>query len=369
MFEANRSEAKRPEPRSDIMRIEAYTPGKSEAAGAARTVKLSSNESAVGPSLKATAAFASTAASLALYPDGSALALKDAIAERHGLNPRRLICGNGSDELLGLLAQTFLNPGDEGLYSQFGFLSYPIAIRAAGGTPVTAPERSFSADVDELLARVTPRTRLVFLANPNNPTGALLPRSELERLHAGLPSNVLLVIDAAYAEYVEEADYEAGAALVDAHENVVMTRTFSKAYGLAGLRLGWAYGREYVIDAMNRIRGPFNVNAPAQAAGVAALADREHLQAAVRHNARWMPWLRQEITALGLEAPPSAGNFVLIRFRDADQARRADAALTADGYVLRGMGGYGLADCLRITVGDEQANRGAVAALRRFLEG
>jgi histidinol-phosphate aminotransferase len=359
--------ASRPQPRAELMAIATYVPGKSAPAGPAKTYKLSSNESPLGPSPKAVQAFRDAAAALAFYPDGSAEALRSAIGERHGLDPARLICGDGSDELLGLLAHAFLKPGDEALYSQYGFLSYPIAIRAAGATPVTAPERNFSADVDALLARVTDKTRLVFLANPNNPTGSLLPRGELKRLHAGLPSDTLLVIDAAYAEYVEDAAYEPGAELVDAFENVVMTRTFSKAYGLAGARLGWAYAREYVIDALNRIRGPFNVNAPAQAAGVAALGDPEHLASAVAHNARWLPWLKREISALGLEVPPSAGNFLLIRFRDASQARRADAALTLAGFVLRGMDGYGLPDCLRLTVGEEDANTGVVAALKRFL--
>jgi histidinol-phosphate aminotransferase len=357
----------RPQPRADVLAIDAYTPGKSAAPGAGRTYKLSSNESATGPSPKAVAAYAEAAGTLALYPDGSSVALKDAIAARHGIDPAGVLCGNGSDELLGLIAQTFLSPGDEGLYSQYGFLSYPIAIRSAGGVPVVAPERHLTADVDALLARISDKTRVVYLANPNNPTGSKLPRSELVRLHKGLPPQALLVLDAAYAEYVADADYEPGLALVEAHENVVMTRTFSKAYGLAGVRLGWMYAKPYVIDAINRIRGPFNVNAAAQAAGVAALEDAAHLAKAVAHNARWLPWLTERIAALGLDVAPSSGNFVLIRFRDAAQAARADAALTADGFVLRGMGGYGLPDCLRLSVGDEEANVGVVAALRRFL--
>ncbi len=359
--------APRPRPRAELMQIDAYVPGKSAAVGAARTVKLSSNESPLGPSPKAVAASVQAAASLALYPDGAATRLRQAIAELHGLDPNRILCGNGSDELLGLIAQAFLRPGDEGLYSQFGFLSYPIAIRAAGATPIAAPERDWSADVDALLGSVSEKTRVVFLANPNNPTGAMLTRGEVRRLHAGLPRDALLLIDAAYAEYVADEAYESGAELVEAHENVVMTRTFSKAYGLAGARLGWLYAKPYVIDALSRIRGPFNVNAPAQAAGVAALGDPEHLAAAVAHNARWLPWLRRQILDLGLEAPPSHGNFVLIRFRDGAQAKDADAALTASGYVLRGMDAYGLPDCLRVTVGDEDANQGVIAALQQFL--
>lgn len=359
--------APRPQPRADVLAINAYTPGKSAAPGTGRAYKLSSNESPVGPSPQAMAAYSEAARTLALYPDGGSLALKEALAARYELAPAGLMCGNGSDELLGLIAQTFLSPGDEGLYSQFGFLSYPIAIRAAGGVPVVAPERELCADVDALLARVNDRTRVVFLANPNNPTGSMLPRDELARLHKGLPPQVLLVIDAAYAEYVADADYEPGQALVEANENVVMTRTFSKAYGLAGVRLGWMYARPYVIDAINRIRGPFNVNAAAQAAGVAALADEAHLAQAVAHNARWLAWVSQQISALGLVVAPSHGNFVLIRFRDAGAAARADAALTAQGFVLRGMAPYGLPDCLRLSIGDEEANVGVVAALKRVV--
>jgi histidinol-phosphate aminotransferase len=361
------SHASRPQPRPDVLAVDRYIPGKSAPAGARKTYKLSSNESPLGPSPRAAKAYAEAAGSLALYPDGTSHGLREAIGAAHGLDPERILCGNGSDELIGLLCHTFLRPGDEGLYSQFGFLSYPIAIRAAGGIPVVALERDWTASVDNLLARVTDRTRVVFLANPNNPTGALLPRGELRRLHAGLPSDALLVLDAAYAEYVEDAHYEAGAELADAHENVVMLRTFSKAYGLAGVRLGWGYAPPYVIDAVDRIRGPFNVNAAAQAAGVAALGDPEHLAQAVAHNHRWLHWLRRELRALGLEVPPSHGNFVLMRFRDAQQAKAADAALTTAGFILRGMGAYGLPDCLRLSVGEEDANTGVVAALKQFL--
>ncbi len=357
----------RPQPRANILDIDAYTPGRSAAPGAGRTFKLSSNESPLGPSPRAIEAYAEAARTLALYPDGGSQALKDAVAARYRLDPAGLMFGNGSDELLALIAQTFLSPGDEGVHSQFGFLSYPIAIRAAGAVPVVAPERDLIADVEALLARVTDRTRVVFLANPNNPTGAMLGREALARLHAGLPLQTLLVLDAAYAEYVSDADYEPGRELVEAHENVVMTRTFSKAYGLAGVRLGWMYARPYVIDAVNRIRGPFNVNAAAQAAGVAALADGAHLEKAVAHNAKWLPWLRERLHGLGLTSAPSAGNFLLVRFRDAREAAEADAALTAAGFMLRAMGAYGLPDYLRLSVGDAEANVGVVAALKRFL--
>jgi len=227
---------------------------------------------------------------LEYYPDGAAHDLREALAARHGLNPERIVCGNGSDELLELLAHAYLGPGDEAIYTEHGFLVYPIAIKANGATPVVAPEKNLTADVDAILERVSGRTKMVFLANPNNPTGTYLPFDEVKRLHAGLPESCLLVLDAAYAEYVRRNDYEAGIELVSASNNVVMTRTFSKAYGLAGLRLGWLYGPENVVDVLNRVRGPFNVNAAALAAGVAAVEDVEHLERAVRHNEKWLPW-------------------------------------------------------------------------------
>ena len=259
-----------PQPRAELLAIEAYVPGKSAVAGVDKIYKLSSNESPLGPSPKAIEKFAAEANRLALYPEGSSTLLRSAIAARYGLDPERIICGNGSDELLALLAQTYLRPGDEGLYSEYGFLEYPIVIRAAGGVPVIAPEVDMTASVDNLLARVTDRTRIVFVANPNNPTGSFLPFDEIKRLHAGLPSDVLLVIDAAYAEYVRRNDYAAGVELVSSSENVVMTRTFSKIHGLASLRLGWAYGPAAVVSMLNRVRGPFNVNSAAQAAGVSS---------------------------------------------------------------------------------------------------
>ena len=310
-------------------------------------------------------------ASSNLYPDGTAAALREAIAAKHGLDPARIVCGAGSDELLSLLTQAYVGPGDEGVFTTHGFLVYKIAILAAGGTPVVAAERNLTADVDAILAKVTPNTRIVFLANPNNPTGTYLPFEEVRRLHAGLPPTVLLVIDAAYAEYVHRNDYAAGLELAASAENVVMTRTFSKIYGLASLRLGWMTGPAHVIDAVNRIRGPFNVNGPAIAAGIAALADEAHAAAAVAHNERWLPWLAREIAALGLKVTPSVGNFILIHFptEAGRSAKDADAFLTRRGLVLRAVGAYGLPNCLRMTIGDEEANRLAVAALKDFLAG
>jgi histidinol-phosphate aminotransferase len=352
------------------MAIEAYVPGKSAAPPGVKLIKLSSNETPLGPSPRAVAAFASLADRLELYPDGSATRLREAIAAKFGLDPARLICGSGSDELLSLVTNAYMGPGDEGVYSQHGFLVYPIAIKAAGGTPVPVPENNLTADVDAMLAAVTPRTRIVYLANPNNPTGTYLPFDEVKRLHAGLRSDVLLVLDAAYAEYVRRNDYASGLELVATSDNVVMTRTFSKIYGLANLRLGWLHGPAHVIDALNRIRGPFNVNGAALEAGVAAIQDDAHVARSVEHNERWLPWATAELTALGLTVTPSVGNFVLVHFPDTagKRAADADAFLTSRGLILRRMDAYGLKGALRLTIGDETANRAVVAALADFMK-
>jgi len=296
--------------------------------------------------------------------------LRTAIAAHHRLPVEQIVCGAGSDELISLLVRAYAGPGDEVLYSEYGFLMYAIAAKGAGATPVAAPERDYTADVDAMLARVTPRTRVVLLANPNNPTGSLLPAAAVRRLHAGLPKDVLFVIDAAYAEYVDSADYEDGAGLVAAYENVITLRTFSKIYGLAALRMGWAYGPPAAIDVLNRLRGPFNTNAPAQAAALAALADRAHVAAAKAHNDRWLPWFSKRVAAAGFTPLPSAGNFVLVRF-PAGPATNADAAcafLNARGIIPRKTGPYGLGDCLRITIGRADEMEIVADALDAFAE-
>ncbi len=363
--------ALRPEPRSEIMAIGAYVPGKSRAPGVAKVHKLSSNESPLGPSPSAIEAFQACARDLAVYPDGSARALREAVGKLFGLEPERILCGNGSDEILALLSHVFLRPGEEGLYSEHGFLEYPISIRAAGGTPVIAKEVDRTASVDALLAKVTPRTKIAYLANPTNPTGTYLPYSEVKRLHAGLPADCLLVLDAAYAEYVMQNDYAAGIELAANHENVVMTRTFSKIHALASLRIGWSYGPPHVADAINRVRPPFNLSGPAIAAGVASLEDATHIEAAIEHNARWLPWLADSIGKLGIEVAPSVANFLLLEFgrNGVGSATEADAFLTLRGFILRAVGAYGLPDCLRLTVGSEEANRGVVEALTEFVRG
>jgi histidinol-phosphate aminotransferase len=360
----------RPQPRSGILDIEAYVPGKSAAPGVARVFKLSSNETPLGPSPKAKEAFRAAAEQLADYPDGSATALREAIGRAFGLDPARIVCGAGSDELLSLLAHAYVGPGDEAIHTTHGFLVYRIATLGAGGKPVVVAETNYTADVDAILVALTERTRVVFLANPNNPTGTYLPFDEIKRLHAALPARVLLVLDAAYAEYVRRNDYEAGIELVATSDNVVMCRTFSKIHGLAALRLGWMYAPAHVIDAVNRIRGPFNVNAPALAAGVASLQDPGHLERARAHNERWLPWLTQEIGKLGLTVTPSVGNFVLIHFPQTKgrTAKDADAFLTGRGLILRRLDAYKLPGALRLTIGSEEANRLVVAALAEFVE-
>jgi histidinol-phosphate aminotransferase len=357
----------RPKPRPGILDIAPYVPGKSGTAGI-KVHKLSSNESALGPSPKAKAAFAKEADSLESYPDGSASVLREAIARRYGLNGEHIVCGAGSDELLQLIAHAFLGAGDEAIYSQHGFLVYPIVIKANGAVARIAPEQNYHADVDAMLGLVNAKTRLLFLANPNNPTGTYLPASEVRRLHEGLPKDCLLVLDAAYAEYVRRNDYEAGIELVSNFENVVMTRTFSKIHGLAGLRLGWAYCPAHIADALNRIRGPFNVSSAAQAAGAAALSDQAYVEHVLAHNDDWLAWLTREIQGLGLKVTPSVCNFLLVHFPDGDKAApRADAFLSTRGLILRRMEAYGLPGTLRLTIGSEEANRAFIAALKDFL--
>lgn len=361
----------RPVPRESIFKIDAYVPGKSASTFTGPIYKLSSNETPLGPSPAALAAYQSASQGLELYPDGSAIKLRQAIANLYGLDPARVVCGAGSDELLSMLTNAYIGPSDEGIFTAHGFLVYKIAILAAGGTPVVAEEVDLTANVDAILAKVTPRTKIVFLANPNNPTGTYLPFDEVRRLHAALPPHVLLVLDAAYAEYVRRNDYSAGLELASAHENVVMTRTFSKIYGLAGLRIGWCYAPSHVCEALNRIRGPFNMNSAALFAGVAALNDQAHIAAAITHNEHWLNWLTQEISALGLSVTPSVGNFLLIHFPNVAgrSARDADKFLVDRGVILRAVSAYGLPDCLRLTVGSAIANEKCVAVLREFVAG
>jgi histidinol-phosphate aminotransferase len=357
-----------PRPRPAISGIDLYVPGESAAPGSTKVFKLSANETPLGPSPRAREAFRAFADRLQDYPDGAATALREALGAKHGLDPARIVCGTGSDEILHLLAAAYIGPGDEGIFTKHGFLVYKIAILAAGGVPVVAEEKNLAADTDCILAKVGPRTKTVFLANPNNPTGTYLPFAEVERLARNLPAHVLLVLDAAYVDYVNRPDYSSGQELVSNNENVVMTRTFSKIYGLAGIRLGWCYAPPDVCDAINRIRGPFNTNGAAIAAGVAALDDTGHIGKAVAHNETWLAWLAREISALGIKVTPSVCNFLLLHFDGETQARAADRFLLHRGLILRAVGAYGLPHCLRLTVGTEEANRLVAAALKDFVK-
>jgi histidinol-phosphate aminotransferase len=361
--------ATKPQPRPGVLDIAPYVPGKSTAPGVAKVFKLSSNETPLGPSPKAIAAYKAAAAKLEDYPDGSVTELRAAIGRAFGLDPQRIVCGAGSDDLLNLLAHAYLRDGDEVIYSAHGFLMYPIYALGHGAKAVAVPEKNLTADIDAILAAVTARTRLVFIANPNNPTGTYVPFDEIKRLQQKLPANVILVLDAAYAEYVQRNDYEAGIELVATSDNVVMTRTFSKIYGLAAVRLGWMYGPAHIVDAINRVRNPFNVNTPAMKAGIAAMEDTAHVETSIAHNTRWLAWLTQEIGKLGLPVTPSVANFVLIHFPESKgrTAADADAFLTKRGLVLRRVSGYGLPNALRMTVGTEEANHLVVRALAEFL--
>jgi histidinol-phosphate aminotransferase len=359
-----------PVPRPGILDIAAYVGGEARIPGVTRPIRLASNESALGPSPKALAAYQRLAGEIHRYPDGGSTELRQALARHYGLDAGRIVCGAGSDELIGLLIRAYAGPGDEVVYSRHGFLMYPIGAKAAGATPVAAPETNLTADVDALLGKVTAKTKLVFLANPNNPTGTHLSRDEVRRLHAGLPRSVVLVIDAAYAEFVTRNDYEPGIELVEEFENVVMARTFSKIFALGGLRVGWAYCSATVADVLNRVRSPFNVNAAAQAAAVAALDDVTATDRARAHNDIWQPWTMRQLRELGLEVNPSVANFVLVRFPD--PAKNADAAfayLQSKGIITRKMGGYHLPDCLRITIGTEEEMRAVVDTTAAFLRG
>ena len=340
--------------------------GESAIPGATRIVKLASNEGALGPSPKAIAASQGNVENLCRYPDGGCSELRAALGLRNGLDCARIVCGAGSDELIGILTRAYAGPGDEVLHSRYGFLMCPIIATVNGATPVPAAERDITADVDALLAKVTPRTRIVYLANPNNPTGTYLPYSEIRRLHARLPGNVLLVLDAAYAEYMIAADYHDGLELAREAENVVVLRTFSKIYALAGLRLGWGFGSSRVIDVVNRVRGTFNVTTTAQLAGLAALDDQAWIDRVREHTITWRRWTTDALRKVGLDVPDSVGNFVLCRFAGAADAHAADAFLRRRGLIARKMGAYGFGGSLRITIGTEEEMRLLVDGLTDY---
>jgi histidinol-phosphate aminotransferase len=351
-------------PQPGIMEIALYQGGGASIDGQEAPLKLSSNENPFGPGPKAVAAVQAAAGAMHLYPSTDHAALRAAIGEVHGLDADRIICGVGSDEIITFLCQAYAGPGDEVLYTEHGFLMYRISALAAGATPVVAPERERVVDVDAILARVTSRTRLVFIANPNNPTGTMIGGNEVARLAAGLPDNCLLVLDGAYAEYVD--GFDGGAALVDGRDNVVMTRTFSKIYGLGGLRVGWGYAPRAVIDVLTRVRGPFNLSTLALAGAEAAVRDTDYVDRCRAVNTAQRKRLAEGMAALGFPSDPSEGNFILCRMGDAATAQAADAHLKARGIIVRLVAGYGLPDCIRITVGSEDDVTRVLAAMADF---
>jgi len=358
-----------PQPRPDVLSIAAYVPGESGNPGQNRVMKLSSNEGPFGPPPSAIAAATLAAADLHRYPDGGSVELRRAIGLRWDLDPARIVCGTGSDELIQHLAAVYGGPGTDTLMTMHGFSMYQIAGTYAGSRVLKVPERNLRADADLLLAAVTAATTIVFLANPNNPTGTMLPRGEIERLRAGLPARVLLVLDGAYAEYIERPDYDPGVSLVDAGEDTVMLRTFSKMFGLGGARVGWMYAPASVVDAVGRVRGAFNVSLPAQAAAIAALSETDWVERGRTHNSTARDALTRGLADLGIPTTESEGNFVLADFGTATAARAAFDALKARGIIVRAMGGYDLPQCLRITVGLHEEVAAVLDGLREHANG
>ena len=354
-------------PQPGIMEIALYQGGAGHVQGVANVVKLSSNENPFGPSEAAKEAFRKAAYELHRYPSTDHGPLRAAIGEIHGLDPARIVCGVGSDEIIAFLCQGYAGPGDEVIHTEHGFAMYRISTLANGATPVEVPEHERVTDVDAILAACTEATRLVFVANPNNPTGTMIGEAELRRLAGGLPERALLVIDGAYAEYVE--GYDGGAGLVETHENVVMTRTFSKLYGLGGLRVGWGYGPAHVIDVLNRLRGPFNLSHAALVTAEAAIRDTAWAERCREDNTRLRAWLAEALAEHGVPSDTSTANFILARFGSRDEAEACDTWLQSQGLIVRRVAGYNLPNCLRITVGDEPACRRVAHAVGQFKGG
>ncbi|WP_420434078.1 histidinol-phosphate transaminase [Hyphobacterium sp.] len=357
------------QPRPGILDIKPYKPGAADAPGIANPVKLSSNENPMGCSPKARAVFEAASRKLNLYPDGGATRLREAIADANGIDADRIVCGTGSDELLQLLGRAYLAPGDKVVQSQYGFLVYRLVAMQSGAELVSAPERDLTTDVDAIIEAAGDDARIVFIANPNNPTGTYVSHDDIRRLREALPETTLLVVDEAYAEYVDEPDYETAFDLAREYDNIVVTRTFSKIHGLAGVRLGWAYADASIIDVLNRVRGPFNVNLPAIEAGIAAIKDADFQQRSAEHNRHGLAFMRQQLGGLGLEVTPSVCNFVLVHFPETPgkTAAEADAFLTKRGLIVRPVAAYGLPNALRITIGLDDENRKVADALAEFM--
>ncbi len=362
----------KPVPNPWISQISAYVPGSAKAGGHAKPVKLSSNENPWGASPHAMAALQAAAGEIHRYPDGTAAVLREKIAALHGLDADRIVCGTGSDEILQLLPLIYCRPGDSLVHVRHGFMVYPIAARRAGAEPIAAADRDYVADVDAILASVRANTRIIFLANPNNPTGTMISAAEVARLHAGLRADVLLVIDQAYAEYLDEADPDGGLALARTAPNVIVTRTFSKIYGLGGIRVGWGTGPAEVIAELNRVRAPFPISVPALAAAEAAIDDQAFVDDCRRRNAEQRAILTDAISLhgnRGLRAVPSVANFVLMECPQNGPlaAGTLQQGLMELGFITRWLPGQGLPHCLRITVGTAGETAGVIAALNQLV--
>lgn len=354
-----------PQPRPGILDLAPYIGGEGRLAQGVVPVRLASNENPRGCSPLARAAYMAAADDLNRYPDGTASGLRHAIADKYALPFDQIICGAGSDELIALILRAYAGPGDEVIHSRHGFLMYSVASRAVGATPVAVDEKNLCTDISAIIAAVTDKTKVIMLANPNNPTGSLLPATEIARLVDAVPSHVVIVLDAAYAEYVEDPSYNDGSRFVAGHENVVMLRTFSKVHGLAALRLGWGCFPPAIADVINRLRGPFNVSVPAQAAGIAALSDDDFVAATVEKNTRERGRLAVALEEMRLGIVPSAGNFLLVHF--GPQAEKIRLALKDKGIFVRQMGAYELPEHLRITVGLKADNDRLIGALEDIL--
>ncbi|MCL6284738.1 histidinol-phosphate transaminase [Ruegeria sp. 2012CJ41-6] len=354
-------------PQPGIMDIALYRGGAAHVEGVSNVIKLSSNENPYGPSPKAMAAVRDSASLLHRYPSTDHAALRAAIGEVHGLNPAQIICGVGSDEVLQFVVHAYAGPGDEVIYTKHGFSMYPILARMVGATPVQVDERDRKVDVDAILTACSECTKVVFLANPANPTSTMLAEGEIARLADALPPQAVLVLDGAYAEFVD--GFDGGAALVAARDNVIMTRTFSKIYGLGGMRVGWGYAPQDIIDVLNRIRQPFNLSSTALLAAEAAVRDRDYVDHCRAENTRLRAWLAGELAEAGVPSDTSCTNFILARFADRDEAEACDTYLQSQGLIVRRVAGYGLPNALRITVGDDAACKRVAEAVRSFKAG
>jgi len=350
---------------SYILEIDNYTPGKAKL-GDKKVIKLSSNENALGASPLAIEAYNEHAGNIFRYADGSCSNLRETLAEVNKIDAEKIVCGAGSDEIIALLTSAFAGIDDEIIYSEHGFLMYPISAKRIGAKAVKVKEKNLKADIDAILAAITSKTKIIFIANPNNPTGSYLNKSEVQKLIDGAPKNVLIVLDHAYEEFAEENDYPNAIELVNKYENVVVTRTFSKVYGLASLRIGWCYSSSYIANILNKVRGPFNVGGPAQFAAVAALKDEKFLTASKDHNRKWLKILFAEFAKLKIKTHPSIANFILLDFGSLEACKKANEKLLEHGIILREMGGYGLPNCLRMTIGTEEENLHVLKALKEI---